>query len=82
MQNKMSKKAILWIANIVAFFILFVVLWAEWIIFGKAPHLTVFPLMVYQCLFTFMSLIVYYLSVIADVLSGKYKEKTKQRKEE
>ncbi|MBQ9081499.1 MAG: hypothetical protein IJY26_02545 [Clostridia bacterium] len=81
MKNKISKKGILFIANIIAFLILFLVFWAEWIIFSKGPHLTIFPLLVYQCLFTFMSLIVYYLSIIADVLSGKYKEKTTQMEE-
>lgn len=71
----MSKRAKLFLVNIIAFILLFCCYMFDWAVNGRLPNETTLQYLLIMCAFTFCSLIVYYLSIIADALkrgrSGK-----------
>ena len=86
MKKKLSKRAKLYIANII-FLILSIVfcyidmLRCESVNFADY-FISIFIFIAVQCAFTLMTLIVYYLSIMADALDRGYKkEEDKDKKE-
>ena len=73
--KKLSKRGKLYVANIVAFAVMIMFLTFEWAVNGYGPHLTALKYLLIQCAFTFLSLIVYYLSIMADAMTANIKEK-------
>lgn len=69
----LSKRGKLYLANGIAFAIIIGMVLYEWIFFGSehSPGHTWMKYLILQCIFTFCSLIIYYLSIIADALCGK-----------
>ena len=64
----MSKRAKLFLVNIIAFILLFCCYMFDWVINGRLPNEITLQYLLIMCVFTFCSLIVYYLSIIADAL--------------
>lgn len=79
----MSKRAKLFLANIIAFILLFCCYMFDWAVNGRLPNETTLQYLLIMCAFTFCSLIVYYLSIIADALkrgrSGKNDDHPSQK---
>lgn len=71
----MSKRAKLFLANIIAFLVLFCCLMFDWIVNTNLPNETTLQYLLIMCAFTFCSLIVYYLSIIADALKRPRSDK-------
>lgn len=67
-KKHMSKRAKLWLANILCFVACVGAVFFEMATMGVMRPLTYICI---QCAFTFFSLIVYFLSIIADALSGR-----------
>ena len=65
----MSKRAKLFLVNIIAFLLLFCCLMFDWAIKSIPPSDTMLQYLIIMCAFTFCSLVVYYLSIIADALN-------------
>lgn len=72
-RKHMSKRAKLWLANILCFVVIVIASIHIWLTLGNEfIPLFVWPWYIaIQCTFTFFSLIVYFLSIIADALSGR-----------
>ena len=72
-RKHMSKRAKLWLANILCFVVIICIAMHVWGTMGNAVSpIFIWPrYLILQCAFTFFSLIVYYLSIIADALSRK-----------
>ena len=74
-KNLLSKRAKLYLANGIFFVILVVVFFIH---LAADPTLTYMMILVYimsLCLFVMFSLVVYYLSIIADAISRRYKDR-------
>lgn len=73
----LSKRGKLYLANIIALVVIIGMVFYEWVGFGSAhsPGHTWMKYLILQCIFTFCSLIIYYLSIIADALRGDDKKK-------
>lgn len=78
--RRLSKRGILILANGIALAVLLIVQYVEWV-FGKLPYETVFKYLMAMCVFAIMSLIVYYLSIIADAVSSKKTGADTQKKD-
>lgn len=84
MKKKLSKRFKLILANVIAFIVFFFVgCFAASGTAGFDSWFRIFSLyfILLQIIFTFMSLIVYYLSIIADALNKKYAEQEKENKD-
>lgn len=70
MKIQLSKRKILYIVNLIALVVVIGMMIYEWIFFGSdhSPGHTWIKYLILQCVFTFCSLIIYYLSIIADAL--------------
>lgn len=83
MKRKLSKRAKLYIANGVCFLILVFCTLYMWIVGDSGIHYsptdTIPMYVILQCAFTFFSLIVYYLSIIADAFSHKNRKKEEDK---
>lgn len=84
MKKKLSKRGKLFLANGIAVIVFFIIGYGAAL--GETPFddwFRVFSLyfVLLQVLFTFFSLIVYYLSIIADALNKKYAEQEKENKD-
>ena len=92
MKNKLSKRGVLFLVNGV-FFVVTVTVYFLCLYglgyFNYNPKIDdigviyeilflLFRYMLAQCIFTFLSFVVYYLSIMADTLNKKYKEKIKE----
>ena len=71
--HKISKRAKLYIANIISFICCIALTIFEWYAFYTYPPFVKYIFV--QCAFTFLSLIVYYLSIIADAMAANVKDK-------
>lgn len=73
-RKKLSKRAKLFLANGIFSVVLavFLILACTAFLYGFSFAIVFF--LSIQCFFTFMSLIVYYLSIVADALNRRYKE--------
>lgn len=71
----MSKRAKLFLANIIAVILLFCCYMFDWAVNGRLPNETTLQYLLIMCAFTFCSLIVYYLSIIADALKRSRSDK-------
>lgn len=88
-KNKLTKRVILALANciflicVVIFFSLHLADVNEYLNELRTAYIaqTVYRFLLIQCLFTFLSFIVYYLSIMADALNKKYKEQVKDRED-
>lgn len=76
----MSKKVKLILINIISVLLIFGAFMFEWAVLGHLPHNTYWVCVLVQCGFTFMTLIVYYLSIVADALNKKYREREEKDK--
>ncbi len=81
-RKKLSKRAKLFLANGIFFVVL-----AVFLVLACTGHLYDFSfavvfLLSIQCFFTFMSLIVYHLSIVADALNRRYKEGEEKEREQ
>lgn len=76
--SKLSKRAKLYLANGIffVFLIIFALLWT-----GMSRELDLVIYLIILCMFIFFSLIVYYLSIIADAVSGKAAEREAEEQE-
>lgn len=86
MKKKLSKRAKLYIANGIFFVLAIVFCFFDMVGLGSiifAHYIVeVFKFILIQCAFTLMTLIVYYLSIMADALDRGYKkEEDKDKKE-
>lgn len=91
MKKKLSKRGILFLTNAIFFIVLigaYFIFLASEDIFRRYLIDTVFEILVIlfkflliQCAFTLFSLIVYYLSIMADALNKKYKEQEKDNQD-
>lgn len=72
-RKPMTKNKKFWLANILCFVVIAIVAMFIWITAGPAySPLYIWPrYILIQCAFTFFSLIVYFLSIIADALGGR-----------
>lgn len=77
MNHKLSKRAKLYIANGIAFLCCIALTLFEWYAFYTYPPFVKYIFV--QCLFTFFSLIIYYLSIIADAFSHKNRKKEEDK---
>lgn len=74
-KNLLSKRAKLYLVNGIFFVILLVVFFVH---LAANPTLTYMMVLIYimsLCLFVMFSLVVYYLSIIADAISRRYKDR-------
>ena len=74
-KNLLSKRAKLYLVNGLFFVILLVVFFVH---LAANPTLTYMMVLIYimsLCLFVMFSLVVYYLSIIADAISRRYKDR-------
>ena len=71
----MSKRAKLFLVNIIAFILLFCCYMFDWAVNGNPPNETTLQYLLVMCAFTFCSLVVYYLSIIADALKRSRSDK-------
>lgn len=89
LKNKITKRNVLIFANVIFFVCVLIFCCLD--IFGVLGKLsdftlayisqTVYRYLCLQCLFTFLSLIVYFLALMADALNKKYKEEVKDRED-
>lgn len=80
----MSKRTKLFLVNIIAFSVLLCFYMFDWAINGRLPNEITLQYLLVMCVFTFCSLIVYYLSIIADALKrgrGDKKDSDRQPKQ-
>ena len=73
-KKKLSKRGKLFLANGLALLAFVIGVFYNWIVLDRVPVLTVPSYIIYMCAFAFFSLIVYYLSIIADALDGRSKK--------
>lgn len=72
----LSKRGKLYLANGIALGIFLLMMLLDWISSSAMhPGATWRTYLILQCIFTFCSLIIYYLSIIADALRGDDKKK-------
>lgn len=91
MKKKLSKRVLLYLTNAIFFIVLigayFIFLASEDIFRRNIPDIIfevfviLFKYLLIQCAFTLFSLIVYYLSIMADALNKKYKEQEKDNQD-
>lgn len=76
--SKLSKRAKLYLANGIffVFLVIFALVWT-----GMSRQLDLVIYLIILCMFVFFSLIVYYLSIIADAVSGKATEREAEEQE-
>lgn len=84
MKKKLSKKGKLFLSNGIVFVILCIVGYIAAL--GETPFSEWFKIfsiyaILMQIVFTMMSLIIYYLSIVADALNKKYAEQEKDSKD-
>ena len=70
----LSKRGKLFLANGIALLVCIAAVFYMWFALGNPPTVTIPNYLVLMCAFTFFSLIVYYLSIIADALDGRSKK--------
>lgn len=69
--KKLSKRGKLYLANIIAFvFVIAFFVIDSGVLYNNIFE-SIYKCVAVQCIFTFLSLIVYYLSIIADALSAR-----------
>lgn len=73
---KLSKRAVLYLANGVFFVAMVIFLFLPVTVhrLGNST-ISIILLIIVQCVFTFFSLIVYYLSIITDAIGKRYKDR-------
>lgn len=73
---KLSKRTVLYLANGIFFVVMVIFLFLPVTIhrLGNST-ISVILFIVVQCIFTFFSLIIYYLSIITDAISQRYKDR-------
>ncbi len=69
----LSKRGKLFLANGIALLVCIAAVFYMWFALGNPPTVTIPNYLVLMCAFTFFSLIVYYLSIIADALNSRNK---------
>lgn len=73
-KKRLSKRGKLFLANGIALLVCIAAVFYMWFALGNPPTVTIPNYLVLMCAFTFFSLIVYYLSIIADALDGRSKK--------
>lgn len=75
-KEKRTKKEKLYLANQIGYICFIALFFIEWGFFGKWSNETLFIYIITLCAYTFMTLVVYFLSIIADALGNKNKTNT------
>lgn len=73
-KKKLSKRGKLFLANGLALLAFVIGVFYNWFVLDRVPILTVPSYIILMCAFAFFSLIVYYLSIIADALDRRNKK--------
>lgn len=76
-KKRLSKRGKLFLANGLALLAFVIGVFYNWIVLDRVPVLTVPSYIILMCAFAFFSLIVYYLSIIADALDRRNKKDDK-----